>query len=228
MTGAAFAKLSADGDMTALLLRTRIFARMSPSGKVKVIENHIAKGLIVGMCGDGGNDCGMHTCKHTCTHLHTHTHARTRTHTRTYAHTHTHIHTHTHTHTRMHTRTGALRIAHVGIALSEAEASIVSPFTSKTKSIQSVVDLLREGRCGIMPCNRFIVHGSLKCQSRVRTHAHTKTQYAHTQSGCIHKYMHTHSFGHEFLRIQIPRAIRTALQRRQTDRHCAGGCHGTI
>lgn len=41
---------------------------------------------------------------------------------------------------------GALRLAHAGVALSEAEASVVSPFTSKTKSIVSVVDLLCEGR----------------------------------------------------------------------------------
>ncbi len=44
---------------------------------------------------------------------------------------------------------GALRAAHVGLALSEAEASVVSPFTSKTKSIYSMVDLLREGRCAL-------------------------------------------------------------------------------
>jgi cation-transporting ATPase 13A3/4/5 len=44
---------------------------------------------------------------------------------------------------------GALRSAHCGIALSEAEASVVSPFTSKTKSIQSVVDVLCEGRCAL-------------------------------------------------------------------------------
>jgi predicted P-type ATPase len=41
---------------------------------------------------------------------------------------------------------GALRIAHVGVALSDAEASVVSPFTSKTRSLQSVVDLILEGR----------------------------------------------------------------------------------
>jgi len=41
---------------------------------------------------------------------------------------------------------GALRAAHVGVALSEAEASVVSPFTSHSKSVMSVVDLLREGR----------------------------------------------------------------------------------
>ncbi|DAZ96102.1 TPA: hypothetical protein N0F65_000650 [Lagenidium giganteum] len=41
---------------------------------------------------------------------------------------------------------GALRIAHVGVALSEAEASVVSPFTSKTRSLVSVVDLVLEGR----------------------------------------------------------------------------------
>ena len=42
---------------------------------------------------------------------------------------------------------GALRTAHVGIALSDSEASVVSPFTSLDKSISSVVDVLLEGRC---------------------------------------------------------------------------------
>lgn len=57
--------------------------------QVQVINMHRDIGLVVGMCGDGGNDCG------------------------------------------------ALRSAHVGLALSEAEASVVSPFTSKAKSVSS-------------------------------------------------------------------------------------------
>ncbi|KAE9327735.1 putative cation-transporting ATPase 13A3 [Phytophthora fragariae] len=44
---------------------------------------------------------------------------------------------------------GALRFAHAGVALSDAEASVVSPFTSREKTIQSVVDLCREGRCSL-------------------------------------------------------------------------------
>ncbi|CEG45877.1 p-type atpase (p-atpase) superfamily [Plasmopara halstedii] len=44
---------------------------------------------------------------------------------------------------------GALRFAHAGVALSDAEASVVSPFTSKSKTIESVVDLCREGRCSV-------------------------------------------------------------------------------
>ena len=44
---------------------------------------------------------------------------------------------------------GALRSAHAGLALSEAEASVVSPFTSSTWSIRSVVDLVREGRAAL-------------------------------------------------------------------------------
>jgi len=44
---------------------------------------------------------------------------------------------------------GALKTAHVGIALSDAEASIVAPFTSLDKSISSVVEVLKEGRCAL-------------------------------------------------------------------------------
>ncbi|KAJ2334300.1 hypothetical protein GGI00_001917, partial [Coemansia sp. RSA 2681] len=44
---------------------------------------------------------------------------------------------------------GALRAAHVGLALSESEASIVSPFSSSSRSIGSCVTLLREGRAGL-------------------------------------------------------------------------------
>ncbi|KXN74247.1 hypothetical protein CONCODRAFT_34886 [Conidiobolus coronatus NRRL 28638] len=44
---------------------------------------------------------------------------------------------------------GALRAAHVGLALSESEASIVSPFSSNNRSIQSCVELIREGRAGL-------------------------------------------------------------------------------
>ncbi|KAL3676685.1 hypothetical protein R1sor_026633 [Riccia sorocarpa] len=98
--------------MEKLLLFTRIYARFKPADKVEVVEMHRAHGLIVGMCGDGGNDCG------------------------------------------------ALRAAHAGIALSEAEASVVSPFTSKTKSVLSVVDLLREGRGALhtsFACYKFLI-----------------------------------------------------------------------
>ena len=59
--------------------------------QIRVVEQFIASGVVVGMCGDGGNDCG------------------------------------------------ALRTAHTGVALSEAEASMVSPFTAKNKRVSLVV-----------------------------------------------------------------------------------------
>ncbi|KAI9207403.1 uncharacterized protein BJ171DRAFT_421112 [Polychytrium aggregatum] len=44
---------------------------------------------------------------------------------------------------------GALKAAHVGLALSSAEASIIAPFTSAKKSISDLPLLLAEGRCAL-------------------------------------------------------------------------------
>lgn len=41
---------------------------------------------------------------------------------------------------------GALKSADVGLSLSEAEASVAAPFTSKYKDISAVIHLIREGR----------------------------------------------------------------------------------
>jgi len=101
ITGKAYDTLRASGDLARLLLFVRVFARVNPANKIDVVEQFVERGLITGMCGDGGNDCG------------------------------------------------ALRAAHAGMALSDAEASVVSPFTSKAKSCMSVVDLLREGKAAL-------------------------------------------------------------------------------
>ncbi|XP_028265066.1 polyamine-transporting ATPase 13A2 isoform X2 [Parambassis ranga] len=47
---------------------------------------------------------------------------------------------------------GALRAADAGVSLSEAEASVASPFTSKTENISCVPLLIREGRCSLVTC----------------------------------------------------------------------------
>eukprot|EP00808_Paulinella_micropora_P014450 g24545.t1 len=44
---------------------------------------------------------------------------------------------------------GALRTAHVGIAMSNAEASIVSPFSTADRSVHSVIEMLKEGRAAV-------------------------------------------------------------------------------
>ncbi|EQC28903.1 hypothetical protein SDRG_13413 [Saprolegnia diclina VS20] len=104
LTGAAlFALQSAlpPTDVHAIVLQTKIFARIRPDQKTWIIEQLIRAGKHVGMCGDGTNDCG------------------------------------------------ALKAAHVGLALSDAEASIVAPFTSRDKNIGDVVTLVQEGRCAL-------------------------------------------------------------------------------
>eukprot|EP00916_Digyalum_oweni_P012763 GHVL01021068.1.p1 GENE.GHVL01021068.1~~GHVL01021068.1.p1 ORF type:complete len:1304 (+),score=185.97 GHVL01021068.1:103-4014(+) len=88
--------------LECIIMRIRIFSRMTPAGKVKAVQQFMMRGYITGMCGDGGNDCG------------------------------------------------ALRAAHAGMALSDTESSIVSPFSSKTRESTSVPQLLREGRATLV------------------------------------------------------------------------------
>ncbi|XP_075629131.1 polyamine-transporting ATPase 13A2 isoform X1 [Balearica regulorum gibbericeps] len=45
---------------------------------------------------------------------------------------------------------GALKAADVGISLSEAEASVASPFTSRAANIECVPAVIREGRCSLV------------------------------------------------------------------------------
>ncbi|NXW49499.1 AT132 ATPase, partial [Nyctiprogne leucopyga] len=45
---------------------------------------------------------------------------------------------------------GALKVADVGISLSEAEASVASPFTSRVANIECVPTVIREGRCSLV------------------------------------------------------------------------------
>lgn len=45
---------------------------------------------------------------------------------------------------------GALKAAHTGISLSEAESSVASPFTSKNPTIACVPNVIKEGRCALV------------------------------------------------------------------------------
>lgn len=79
-----------------VLKKALVYARMTPDEKALLVQNlRDHHQVMVGMCGDGANDCA------------------------------------------------ALKTANVGISLSEAEASIAAPFTSKTPNISCVIDLFR-------------------------------------------------------------------------------------
>lgn len=96
-------------ELKKMLPSVKVFGRMKPDDKIKVInlwQDYGEDGTVTGMTGDGGNDCG------------------------------------------------ALRTAHAGLALSEAEASMVSPFSSSKGlaeegfiSLSAVAELVKEGRC---------------------------------------------------------------------------------
>ncbi|OCH89011.1 Ca-transporting ATPase [Obba rivulosa] len=85
-----------------MLVKTQIYARMSPDEKNEVVERLQALGYTVLMCGDGANDCA------------------------------------------------ALKAADVGLSLSEAEASVAAPFTSRTPDISCVLEVIREGRAALV------------------------------------------------------------------------------
>ncbi|KAH9894751.1 Ca-transporting ATPase [Cubamyces lactineus] len=88
--------------MQRMLVKTQIYARMSPDEKNEVVERLQALGYTVLMCGDGANDCA------------------------------------------------ALKAADVGLSLSEAEASVAAPFTSRTPDISCVLEVIKEGRAALV------------------------------------------------------------------------------
>ncbi|XP_059062171.1 polyamine-transporting ATPase 13A3-like [Achroia grisella] len=87
--------------MPVVLSKGMVFGRFGPDQKTQLVTALQGEGLIVGMCGDGANDCG------------------------------------------------ALKAAHVGISLSEADASVAAPFTSRVQNIGCVKLLALEGRCAL-------------------------------------------------------------------------------
>ncbi|GAB6027041.1 hypothetical protein CHUAL_013769 [Chamberlinius hualienensis] len=85
-----------------LTIKGTIFARMTPDQKTQLVEQFQEQDYMVGMCGDGANDCG------------------------------------------------ALKAAHVGISLSETEASVAAPFTSKKQNIECVPEVIKDGKCALV------------------------------------------------------------------------------
>lgn len=85
-----------------ILMKSSIFARMSPDEKHELVNQLQNIDYTVGFCGDGANDCG------------------------------------------------ALKAADVGISLSEAEASVAAPFTSRKFEISCVLDVIKEGRASLV------------------------------------------------------------------------------
>ncbi|KAJ2455324.1 hypothetical protein EV183_000860 [Coemansia sp. RSA 2336] len=105
LTGSVFSYMETHASGTAtwkhMLMRGKVYARMSPEQKALLVDRLQQLGYITGFCGDGANDCA------------------------------------------------ALKTADVGLSLSEAEASVAAPFTSRITNVSSIVSLLKEGRCSI-------------------------------------------------------------------------------
>jgi cation-transporting ATPase 13A3/4/5 len=79
------------------------------------------------------------------------------------------------------------RTALTGVAMSEGEASIVSPFSTSDKSVFAAITVLREGRCCLSTSfyayDFVLMSVQTHVTCRVLTHAHTH----------IHTHTHTHT-----------------------------------
>jgi magnesium-transporting ATPase (P-type) len=136
VTGRAFALMREQLDRDLfhqVLLRGSVYARMPPEMKAALVNGAVSRGLscgpdacagagyaeldyVVGMCGDGANDCGALKAAHVrapvCASV-----------------------------------PAPLTSAHqIGVSLSEAEASIAAPFTSRIQDISCVPELIKSAR----------------------------------------------------------------------------------
>ena len=69
----------------------------------------------------------------------------------------------------------------VGVALSDAEASIVAPFTSLDKNVASVIDVLKEGRCAL--ASSFASYKYMLMYGQVETFNQVVNAYFNTTFG---------------------------------------------
>ena len=71
----------------------------------------------------------------------------------------------------------ALKAADVGLSLSEAEASVAAPFTSKTPDIGCVLEVIKEGRAALVTsfsCFKYMWANSLYLSIKFDDHASTQ------------------------------------------------------
>ena len=85
-----------------MLSDVKVFARSKPHQKARIVKLYQRMGKVVGMCGDGANDCE------------------------------------------------ALTQAHIGLSLSDTEASVAAPFTAQNRNISSMVELIKHARGGLV------------------------------------------------------------------------------
>ena len=75
---------------------------------------------------------------------------------------------------------GALRVAHIGVALTDAEASLVSPFSTSRPSLFTVGEIIKSGRSclatNVATTMWFVIYGLTFCTSKLFIEGALKTK----------------------------------------------------
>ena len=114
----------------------------------------------------------------------------------------------------------ALKAAHAGISLSEAEASVASPFTSKVPNITCVPKVIMEGRAALTTSFSVFKYMALYSLTQFMSAA---ILYAVSVHVCV-TYMYAHMYAHMYVHMYVTCMYTCMLHVCTLCRECAWVC----
>ena len=141
---------TAPAELEALISRVKVFARTSPEQKEAIVGVLKDRGMTVLMCGDGTNDVGALKAAHVGVGLLESEGEGERK-----------------LRKRKKKKAGGMEAlleeAEANTVVQLGDASIASPFTSRTPDISSTIDIIRQGRCTLVTTTQMFKIIAINC-----------------------------------------------------------------